>query len=83
MATSKRIPEEDVIDDDMDEEGISEIEFIASFLQNDEGENIAQVMSTLCKHIENQNKLFVKLIIGLEKIVASNQSRNEQSQDSR
>lgn len=68
--------ETDMMEED---EGISEIEYIGSFLQTEEGETITQVLDRLSKHIENQNKLFVKLVIGLEKIVVNLQNGKGQA----
>lgn len=62
-----------------DEEGVSEVEFLASFLQTDDGDSFTQVLDRISKHIENQNKLFVKLVIGLEKIVANLQNGKGQA----
>lgn len=67
------------IEDEVEDEGISEVEFISTFLQTDEGESITQVLDRISKHIENQNKLFVKLVIGLEKIVANLQNGKGQA----
>lgn len=71
-------PVEDEFDDG-DDEGITEIEYLGSLLQTDEGESITQVLDRISKHIENQNKLFVKLVIGLEKISANIQNGKNQS----
>jgi hypothetical protein len=71
-------PVEDEFDDG-DDEGITEIEYLGALLQTDEGESITQVLDRISKHIENQNKLFVKLVIGLEKISANIQNGKNQS----
>lgn len=71
-------PNEDDFEDG-DDEGISEIEYLGSLLQTEEGESITQVLDRISKHIENQNKLFVKLVIGLEKISANIQNGKNQS----
>ena len=55
------------IDEDGDDEGITEIEFIANFLQTEEGETITQVMDKIAKHMENQNKILIKLLSALSK----------------
>ncbi len=63
--SSKRIPEDEVeIEDeeDDDEEGVSEVEFLANFLQTEEGETITQVLDKLSKHLENQNKILIKIL---------------------
>ncbi len=54
---------DDVIDlTEMDgDEGMDILEFIASSLQSGEGESIADILSTLSKHIENQNKILIKI----------------------
>jgi hypothetical protein len=65
--------------DEGDDEGITEIEYLGSLLQTEEGESITQVLDRISKHIENQNKLFVKLVIGLEKISANIQNGKNQS----
>ena len=70
-------PVEDEFDDD--DEGITEIEYLGALLQTDEGESITQVLDRISKHIENQNKLFVKLVLGLEKISANIQNGKNQS----
>jgi hypothetical protein len=64
---------------DEDDEGITEIEYLGSLLQTEEGESITQVLDRISKHIENQNKLFVKLVLGLEKISANIQNGKNQS----
>lgn len=79
MATkNQQQPEEDEFDEG-DDEGITEIEYLGSLLQTEEGESITQVLDRISKHIENQNKLFVKLVIGLEKISANIQNGKNQS----
>lgn len=50
-----------------DDEGITEIEFIANFLQTEEGETITQVLDKISKHLENQNKILIKLLSAVGK----------------
>lgn len=75
--SQKQPPVEDEFDED--DEGITEIEYLGALLQTDEGESITQVLDRISKHIENQNKLFVKLVLGLEKISANIQNGKNQS----
>lgn len=78
---SKRPPiqEEIVEEEEEDDEGISEIEYLGALLQTEEGETITSVLDRISKHIENQNKLFVKLVVGLEKLIAHVQNGTNQS----
>lgn len=56
---------DDVIDmtgmDDDGEEGVDILEFLAASLQSSEGESLADILSTLTKHVENQNKILIKI----------------------
>lgn len=72
-------PRNQMIEEDDDEEGITEIEYLGSLLQTEEGETITAVLDRISKHIENQNKLFVKLVVGLEKLIAHVQNGANQS----
>lgn len=54
--------EEDI---DSDEEGLDPIEYLGSLLQTEEGENIADVLKQVAKHLENQNKLLIKIVSAL------------------
>jgi hypothetical protein len=51
----------DEIDID-DEEGMDPVEYLGSLLQTEEGEPLAEVVKTIARHLENQNKLLIKLI---------------------
>lgn len=62
-----------------EDEGVTEIEYLGALLQTEEGDTIAQVLDRISKHIENQNKLFVKLVVGLEKLIAHVQNGANQS----
>jgi len=44
------------------EEGMDAIEYLGSLLQTEEGENITTVISNLSKHLENQNKILIKIL---------------------
>lgn len=78
---SKRPPVQEIQEEEEeeDDEGISEIEYIGALLQTEEGETITSVLDRISKHIENQNKLFVKLVVGLEKLIAHVQNGTNQS----
>ena len=54
--------EEDI---DSDEECLDPIEYLGSLLQTEEGENIADVLKQVAKHLENQNKLLIKIVSAL------------------
>jgi hypothetical protein len=51
----------DLTEMDGEDEGMDILEFLASSLQSSEGESIADVLSTLTKHVENQNKILIKI----------------------
>lgn len=55
---------EDIVDltGEEDEEGIDLFEYIASSLHSSEGESLADILSNLTKHIENQNKILIKIV---------------------
>lgn len=65
MPESPSRPSDEEIDLDDDEMGMDPIEYIGSLLQTDEGENIAEVMGKISKHLETQNKLLVKIVTAL------------------
>lgn len=66
MPESPTLPHDEEIEmDDDDEMGMDPIEYIGSLLQTDEGENLADVVNKLAKHLEMQNKLLVKIVTAL------------------
>jgi hypothetical protein len=66
MPESPTIPRDDDTDLEDDEEmGVDPIEYIGSLLQTDEGENLAEVVNKVAKHLEMQNKLLVKIVTAL------------------
>lgn len=57
------LPEEHEVEiEDDDEEGVDPFEYLGSLLQTDEGENITQVLNKLASHVENQNKILIKIM---------------------
>lgn len=66
MPESPTIPRDDDTDLEDDEEmGMDPIEYIGSLLQTEDGENLAEVVNKLAKHLEMQNKLLVKIVTAL------------------
>lgn len=66
MPESPTLPRDDDTDLEDDEEmGMDPIEYIGSLLQTEEGENLAEVVNKLAKHLEMQNKLLVKIVTAL------------------
>ena len=48
---------------DMDEDdGVDPFEYLGSMLQTDEGESITNVLNKISSHIENQNKILIKIV---------------------
>jgi ribosomal 50S subunit-associated protein YjgA (DUF615 family) len=62
-APDKRIPEDEEIDDE--EDGMDAIEYLGAFLQTEEGETVTQVLDKIAKHMENQNKILIKILSAL------------------
>lgn len=58
---------ENLEDIEEDDEGMDPIEYIGSFLQTDDGETITQVLDKISKHLENQNKILIKLLSAVSK----------------
>lgn len=60
------VDEEIEIEDDGDE-GVDPFEYLGSLLQTDEGESITTVLNKISSHIENQNKILIKIMSILNK----------------
>jgi hypothetical protein len=54
----------DIGDDDID------IDVLSNYLVNDEGENIADILTNVAKHLEVQNKILLKLYTAVNKASA-------------
>jgi len=77
MSASREVkkPSEEIIELDGDEEdqmddmddGEMEMDPFGNYLVNEEGENIADILSTISKHMENQNKILIKMLSVLSK----------------
>lgn len=50
-----------------EEDGVDAIEYLGALLQTSEGETIADVLAGLSKHLENQNKILIKIFSVLSK----------------
>jgi ribosomal 50S subunit-associated protein YjgA (DUF615 family) len=48
-------------------EEVEPIEYIGSLLQTEDGETIPDVLKMLCQHLENQNKVLVKILTAMKK----------------
>lgn len=60
------VVEEDIEIED-DDEGVDPFEYLGSLLQTEEGEGIATVLNKISSHIENQNKILIKIVSILNK----------------
>jgi ribosomal 50S subunit-associated protein YjgA (DUF615 family) len=54
-------------DHEEDIEEVDPIEYIGSLLQTEDGETIPDVLKMLCQHLENQNKVLVKILTAMKK----------------
>jgi hypothetical protein len=45
-----------------DDEGVDPFEYIGSLLQTEDGTGIAEVLNKLSCHVENQNKVLIKML---------------------
>jgi len=52
---------------DEEPEEVDAIEYMGSLLQTEEGETIPDVLKMLCQHMENQNKILIKILSALNK----------------
>jgi len=53
-------------EDEMMEEGVDPIEYLASMLQTEEGETIPDILKSLVQQLEMQNKILVKIVSALK-----------------
>jgi len=81
MSTSKERPADRVTEEDDDEvlgddddgelEEMMEGDPFANYLVNEEGQNIADIMSSAVKQMEMQNKILIKILTVLSKTDSS------------
>jgi hypothetical protein len=45
-----------------DDEGVDPFEYLGSLLQTEDGTGIAEVLNKLASHVENQNKILIKMV---------------------
>ena len=45
-----------------DDEGVDPFEYLGSLLQTEDGTSIAEVLNKLASHVENQNKILIKML---------------------
>ncbi len=62
---ARRADEEEIVLEE-DDEGVDPFEYLGSMLQTEDGTSIAEVLNTLVKHVESQNKILIKLLSVLQ-----------------
>lgn len=54
--------EDQIVMEEEDDEGVDPFEYLGSMLQTEDGTSIADVLGKLAAHLENQNKILIKIL---------------------